>query len=562
MVQPHADSAPSWHATEVDIAAELDGIAFVQVQPRRAEVLERSRQTDLRELEVLAEPYNGMSVAAIGMLAAFAMFGILSVLYCMWGEMFGPATGGTPGTPDPGEQAVTRDDSGLTLSREAQLASGRRMLHRRQTIEYGGVVRKRWTIDTSQETMTFGVFVVNMFADLGPAGMLPVANGLAGTGYVPAFIILVVFCGLCVYTMYLTARSCTISGQMDLAGQWEALIGKNSRWVPVAVVAVVCFGNNIAYACFFSDIFTGVLPSLGIEAPRWACCLMFSIFPTLPLCLLKDFSALAPSSGFAVVAVLYTVLVMVIRCLDGSYEEGGKFHGVHIDSASLLPDVPDSHWFEFGMPAFSLANSFAIAFLSHYNGCKYYRELKKHTPASLAKVCGTAMGLCACLYGVSMVAGFQTFGRNSDAVILKNYSRDDILFTIARLAMGLSLIASYPLMFSGLRESLVALGKILIPATADSLDSVLLQDVMSLVFVGLITICTILLVDAGVVVGLVGAICGSAIIYIIPCTLHIAAIRGGLVDPHKHAIELSFVCVLGLLGVSLLIAGTVTTLTG
>jgi len=250
---------------------------------------------------------------------------------------------------------------------------------------------------------------------------------------------------------------------------------------------------------------------------------------------------------------------MVVRCLDGTYKPGGRYYNVNIDDPSLVPDVPASHWGAIGLPALALVNSFAIAFLAHYNACKYYRELKNHTPARLAKCTGTAMGLCAVLYSISLVAGFQTFGANSNAVIIKNYSRDDYLFTAARLGMGLSLIASYPLMFSGLRESLVSLGKILSPPErAASFDSLIFQDTLSVVCVGLVTICAIVLVDAGIVVGLVGAICGSAIIYIVPSFLHISAVRSGL-DVGRHLLELSFVGFLGVLGIVLLVVGSLNT---
>jgi sodium-coupled neutral amino acid transporter 7/8/sodium-coupled neutral amino acid transporter 11 len=470
---------------------------------------------------------------------------------------------------DQQQPMVTRDDSSLsTMSprsratatpqsgyARAAASSRKAPLQRRATIESGEVVRQRWTIDTSCETMTSDVFVVSMFADLAPAGVLPVAHAVSGTGFIPTFLLLGFFCSLCVFTFYLTAKNCEISGQMDLAGQWETLVGPRSRWIPVAIVAIVCVANDIAYACFFSDIFTDVLPTLGIRAPRWVCCVMLSVFPTLPLCLKKDLSALAPSSTLAVLAVLYTVVVMVIRWLDGSYSTGGQFSNV-----TPTPSVPASHWLAFGMPALSLANSFAVAFLSHYNACKYYRELKAHTPARLATACGIAMGLCACVYGVSIVVGFQTFGTSADAVILRNYSPDDTLFTVARIAMGISLIASYPLMFSGLRESLIALGKIIQPDNTDFFDSLTFQDSISMFSVAFITICAILLTDTGLVVGLVGALCGSAIIYIVPAFLHIAALNSGLVDRSQNLGGILFAYVLVALGAFLGIAGTMTAL--
>jgi len=325
----------------------------------------------------------------------------------------------------------------------------------------------------------------------------------------------------------------------------------------VAVVTLVCFGCNLAYACFYSDIFKGVMPSLGFSLPRWLCCVIFSAFPTMPLCLLKDFSALAPSSFFAVLAVLYTLVVMIVRAVDGTYAPGGIYYRtLHVE---LRPDVPASHLWAFGLPALSLVNSLAIAFLAHYNACKYYRELKFHSPARFARVTGAAMGICALVFGVSIVAGFQTFGGHSQAVILRNYSREDVLFTIARLAVGFSLIASYPLMFSGLREALVELLRILWPAWGEQLELVLVQDCMSLAAVVLITVCAMLLEDAGIVVGLVGAICGSAIIYVIPCALFFASLQSRLVDEQNFLIQRGATVFLALLGFALMIAGTITT---
>merc|ERR1719291_183281 len=125
--------------------------------------------------------------------------------------------------------------------------------------------------------------------------------------------------------------------------------------------------------------------------------------------------------------------------------------------------------------------------------------------------------------------------------------------------MGLSLIASYPLMFSGLRESLITLAKTFFPAHNESFDLVWLQDAMSVMLVGVITLCAVMMEDAGLVVGLVGAICGSAIIYIIPGVLFVRCLQSGLVSEDKNAVAYWFTHFLIGLGCFLMVAGTIMT---
>lgn len=450
------------------------------------------------------------------------------------------------------QASITRDDSGLGLS------TGRRptRLARRSTIAIVESRMKTWNIDDNNETMGRFTFVVNMFADLCPPGFLPLANGLAKTGYIPGFIILLVFYSLCVYTMFVIARTAEITGAKDFAGQWGKTIGQRTSWVPVAVVVLVCFGCNLAYSCFFADIFSGVMPAFGLRLSRANCLLAFTLFPLLPLCLLKNLSALSHSSTFALFAVLYTTAVMVVRSLDGSYLPGGWY--IRDVPTTLSPKVPSEHLFGFGWPSLSLVNCLAVAFLSHYNGCKYYRELERHTPSKLLHCTATAMGICVLLFAVTMVAGFQTFGSNADAVILQNYSEKDTLVNFARFGVGLSIIASFPLMFSGLREAVIVLLKQLGPQCASDWDTIWRQDVLSMCLLALITVAALVVTDTSVVVGLVGAICGSAIIYIVPCSLYAASIHAFLTN--ANAMTVVWLKCLILLGVVLAVGGSLSTL--
>merc|ERR1719375_219733 len=427
------------------------------------------------------------------------------------------------------------------------ISRGPSALTRRRTIAAGQ--EDRWRIDDAAE-MSSIAFVLNMFADLCPPGMLPMAFALRQTGYVPAASLLVFFCGICVYTMWCIGRTTAITSETTFEGQWKVAIGQSTSWIPVAVVVAVCFGCLLSYACFYADIFASAVPAFGLHWSRGVCLFVFGLFPTLPLCLLKDMSALSPSSGFALIAVLGTAVVMVVRCFDGSYGAGGRFFK---EQPAAPAQVQGGHLWNFGIGSLVLVNALAMGFLSHYNGCKYYRELANHTPATLRACTAKAMGLSSLVFAICAFAGYSTFGDSSDGVILNNYAEDDQVINVARIGMGLSIIASFPLMFSGLREAVMTL----LERAGVDLALVWQQDLLSVVMLLLILSIALFLTDAGLVVGVVGAVCGSSIIYVIPSLLYAGAIEKFL-SPDKHRMEIGTLRCLAIGGVVLGVSGVLT----
>ena len=57
------------------------------------------------------------------------------------------------------------------------------------------------------------------------------------------------------------------------------------------------------------------------------------------------------------------------------------------------------------------------------------------------------------LSAVVMVSGFLTFGGAADGYILNNYATTDKLAQLARLAIGGSIVTTYPLLHQGLRDT-------------------------------------------------------------------------------------------------------------
>ena len=194
----------------------------------------------------------------------------------------------------------------------------------------------------------------NIFTDIVPAGMLPVASGLAiASGSLPVktarqvgFAVVALFALAAHRTLVLIAEAVEASGVSppSLSGVWKSsqvLGGAKTVWLVDASVALLTFGCCIYYACFIGDLLSaaaaGMLPTSHVPASRPSDSasnlarrrsthiLAASACVLLPLCLLRDLSLLAPFSIVGVLACAYCTLFIDVRAMDGSYAEGGRF---------------------------------------------------------------------------------------------------------------------------------------------------------------------------------------------------------------------------------------------
>jgi hypothetical protein len=262
------------------------------------------------------------------------------------------------------------------LSKGTRMRSGSRHASRRSSWHLGQVSNwnDTFTIDDSHETMGSVTFALNIVADLCPSGFISIAYSMEGIGYVPAFGILVASWLLSCYTMWMVGRTCEITRKSDFATQWAACIGPVGQWVPTFVICIVALGALLCYACYFGDLLQEITPAFGFAVPRYACIIGASLFPTLPLCYLKNLSALAYSSGFAVIALVYTMVIMTVRAYDGTYMEGGfYFRDLPMGLRPKMPD--DTHMWKFGGSALVYINVLA------------WRSTATAIPASITASC-------------------------------------------------------------------------------------------------------------------------------------------------------------------------------
>jgi len=175
--------------------------------------------------------------------------------------------------------------------------------------------------------------------------------------------------------------------------------------------------------------------------------------------------------------------------------------------------------------SFVLFNMLSTAYMAHTNAVRFYRELDGRTPAKFARVCGAGFATAAVVYAAVMVAGYATWGAAAQGLVLNNYHvSKDALATGARVATGISILGSHPLLFTSLRDSaLSALGGTRLGVKARTSGT--WWAGLSTAMLAAVTALAIVATDVGFVASVSGAALGAALIFMAPALMQLGTLR-------------------------------------
>jgi amino acid permease len=314
----------------------------------------------------------------------------------------------------------------------------------------------------------------------------------------------------------------------------------------VALVNALLPGLGIlSYSAILSQTLQSLFESTGWNVPRETCLLLLTATVLLPLCLLKNLNVLAPFSALGTAAIIFAKLSMIVRCLDGSYTPGGLYCADI--SASLQPEfgTRNSSWSLEVLPFICMVFE---SWVMHYNSPRFYTELRQASIPRYSQAITYSFGLSAVIYTTTAAAGFLTFGGNADSYILNNYSPMDPLATASRLAVGVSTLLTYPLVFIGFRDGMVDL--LDVPMERQTSHN---MDVLTLFLLTILTVMAVFVTDLGTINAVGGGTLATALVFVFPALMYQQAVKLQFSGAEREvwiAITLMVIgVILGLLGV-------------
>lgn len=401
------------------------------------------------------------------------------------------------------------------------------------------------------------------------SGMLALPSGLAAVtnykaGLWPAHALLVSLGVVSAYTFSLYGRLTHATQAKSLGEIWSAVHAmpntvqsttaatesskkKSSSLFVSLATFVFCFGSCLTCSLIFGDMFSSFLRGspLVTSLPGWAVTRQASILAItsaliFPLCNLSSLAALAPVSILGVLGTFITTAFLAWRCPAVVASSPYAVPGAGLLASAVAMRQPSFSTYsrvQSPAPLILIAMS-CVSLMAHFSAPDFYHSLT--TTTTTATTDGTrtnnnkspsptivddkvmrrfttmtviGYSVVAVLNSLALAFGFLTFGGNSEGIILNNFSDADWGANVSRLLVGVSVIGSYPFLMGACRSAALELFE------SGSKITKAREFRMTAILLSIVTAISLVVKDAGFVVGFNGALMGSNIIYTIPALL-------------------------------------------
>ena len=145
------------------------------------------------------------------------------------------------------------------------------------------------------------------------------------------------------------------------------------------------------------------------------------------------------------------------------------------------------------------------------------------------------------MYTAIAAFGFLTFGGNSSSYILNNYSPRDPLATVSRLAVGVSTLIAYPIVFMGVRDGVMDIFEVNL---ADQKGAKL--NYLTFTLLALLTVTAMFVTDLGLINAVGGGLVSTAIVFVFPTIMFHSVVKQlQMTTQRKEVVLTAFLTVVG-----------------
>ena len=404
-----------------------------------------------------------------------------------------------------------------TMSRTRMMMSSTRM---RMMIPRGGgggrVIRTTTTTTTRSPsrqsspstpiigTATISNEVLNLVKGIVGVGVLSLPAGISHFGnhpsaLLPALILIASMGLLSGYGFAIIGTVCHYTQATSYKEAWSKSIHPRTAWIPALSSTCKTFLACLALSMVLGDTLVGLfqLPT----SMRTTVLITLTTVILLPLCWMKNLSALSPFSLLGILGMVFTGVAMTKRYFDQSYVGP---HGIYFTQISthLQPNFGNDGYMSVFQPrALILLCMLSTAYMAHFNAPKFYNELVNRTLPRFYTVVAWSFGISILMIGYITAMGFLTFGSAASGLVLNNYSPHDVWMSTSRIAVVVALIFSYPLAFQGCRDGILDVVQLVQPKVSKTPATL---NVLTMVLLVLLTTLAATLKDVSFVLALGG----------------------------------------------------------
>jgi len=301
----------------------------------------------------------------------------------------------------------------------------------------------------------------------------------------------------------------------------------------------------------------------AIYTQRWFIVSGFSVIFILPLCLLKNVSALSKVSRLSIAAV---IVVVVSVCVMAPTSESD-----YVDKSESVS------FFRISFP--EAIGSMSFAFVCHHCSFIVYNSLQNADKARWRLVSQSSIGLSAMLCLILSVTGYLYFRDDVQSDIIENFDFDNAMINVSRILFAVKMSFTFPMEHFVARHCVMTLKDSIFQrynyyeSGGTQLDIEVTMStnwkqstyfyLVTFVLWGTSTILGAIETDLGFVMSLTGCFCASALAYILPAIIIIKTnglwVHRKTLWNTKQFVISFFVLIFG---ISCLLSGTIVTIYG
>lgn len=279
-------------------------------------------------------------------------------------------------------------------------------------------------------------------------------------------------------------------------------------------IALMCFGNSLGYLCIIGDNITDAVLGIsstadGILVDRRFWILLDVVCVIAPVSTLRNLHSLRHLSTASMVM---TSFITTVLCLY-AYEPESYFSDAEMECTGASWHIgipPDSG----ALDILRVVPLFIFGFTCHQNILSLCTESTKQCQSEYNRIIYYGVGGVALIYSVFAMTGFYLIGTALKDDILTCLPKASPLVLICRAGISMNVTFSMPLQVHPTRDSLahIIFGS---HVRAKELPKVKYY-ILTLGIVFAATAIAMVVTSVSMVFGLVGAVCGLLICYILP----------------------------------------------
>lgn len=309
--------------------------------------------------------------------------------------------------------------------------------------------------DSTLRKITSNNAIFNLVSTIVGGGVLSLPYAFAKCGVILGSMALFLSCVISAFSIDLLVASSRGVGRSSYASVVQKAFGTNAQVVTGGLIVLLTWLVAVAYIVLVGDLLVpifGFFFDVDIWGRRIICALV--ILCVSPVCYQRSLNSLSALSALSIISISIVGAAICYHSIDAF----GHTHAIYSSQDAEVVAFkirPHIRYFpENWCDAINVFPIFGVCFLCHFNVLPIHTELQMPTRKHMRLVVKYTMAVCCSLYFIVGVLGYFWSYSETCGNVLLNFAPDDILMSIGRICLSITLLFSFPLVVLPCRDTL------------------------------------------------------------------------------------------------------------